>query len=341
MVSLVTFTTSFMIPEDKKTAVSRALQQTFGVTEFEEISQLTAGLSTALIFRIVVKGNAYLLRIITSNEAVADPTWWFGCMQAGADAGIAPQVWYTSTEDKIAITDFINAKPFPPAEARLKMPVLLKRLHTLPNFPNRLNYLDVADLFIKKYRAANIIPAEMTDELFTQYEKVRKVYPRNESDLVGCHNDLKPENILFDGDQAWLIDWEAAFINDRYFDLAIVANFVVTNDQEEREYLKNYFGEEPTEYQLARFFLMRQVLHMAYFTFFMNLLPAAGKTFDWDLPKPKFREYNDRMWVGEIDLKDIEERQQYAWVHMEQLRHNFGLKRFEEALEIVGSFAVL
>ena len=64
-----------MIPEDKKMAVSRALQQTFGATEFEEISQLTAGLSTALIFRIVVHSKTYLLRIITSNDAVKDPTW--------------------------------------------------------------------------------------------------------------------------------------------------------------------------------------------------------------------------------------------------------------------------
>ncbi|MEO6980093.1 MAG: hypothetical protein ABI113_17010 [Mucilaginibacter sp.] len=43
------------------------------------------------------------------------------------------------------------------------------------------------------------------------------------------------------------------------------------------------------------------------------------------------------MWAGDIDLKNIEERQQYAWVHMEQLRYNFELKRFEEALAIVGS----
>jgi thiamine kinase-like enzyme len=40
---------------------------------------------------------------------------------------------------------------------------------------------------------------------------------------------LKPENILFDGHRVWLLDWKAALVNDRYFDLAIAANFVVTN----------------------------------------------------------------------------------------------------------------
>src|ERR1035437_5001389 len=52
--------------------------------------------------------------------------------------------------------------------------------------------------------------------------------PRLDADLVSCHMDLKPENILYDGRRVWLIDWMAAFLNVRYFDLAIVANFVVT-----------------------------------------------------------------------------------------------------------------
>jgi thiamine kinase-like enzyme len=58
------------------------------------------------------------------------------------------------------------------------------------------------------------------------------------------------------------VDWEAAFLNDRYSDLAVMANFVVTNDAEEELYLQTYFGEEAGEYRLARFYLMRQVVHM-------------------------------------------------------------------------------
>src|SRR5579871_4514460 len=101
-----------MIPEAKKPAVERALREAFGVAEFEEIRELTAGLSSALIFRIVVKGKPYLLRVIMRTDAIADPTRQFACMKAGEDAGIAPRVWYTSVEDRVAITDFVNAKPF-------------------------------------------------------------------------------------------------------------------------------------------------------------------------------------------------------------------------------------
>ena len=70
--------------------------------------------------------------------------------------------------------------------------------------------------------------------------------------MVSSHNDLfKPDNILFDGKRVWLVDWEAAFLNDRYADLAVAANLVVTNNAEERVYLQEYFGGPPDQYQLA------------------------------------------------------------------------------------------
>jgi hypothetical protein len=40
-----------MIPEAKQPAVARALKEAFGVTEFEDIRMMTAGLSPALVFR--------------------------------------------------------------------------------------------------------------------------------------------------------------------------------------------------------------------------------------------------------------------------------------------------
>src|SRR5260370_14820455 len=99
-----------MIPEAKNAAVARALQAAFGVTEFEDIRMLTAGLSSALVFRIVVKGRPYLLRVITRTDAISDPTRQFACMKAGEEAGLAPRIWYTSVEDRVSSTCFVNAR---------------------------------------------------------------------------------------------------------------------------------------------------------------------------------------------------------------------------------------
>jgi aminoglycoside phosphotransferase (APT) family kinase protein len=334
----MTFFPTFMIPATNNTAVKHALHVTFGVDEFEDIRQLTTGLSTALVFRMIVKGTPYLLRIIIRTDAMADPTHEYACMKAAAEAGIAPYVRYMSIADRIAITDFVETTAFPVEEARGKLPALLQRLHALPPFPFRVNYLDAADGFIRKFQAANILPEHMTADLFRQYARITAIYPRNKEDMVACHNDLKPENTLFDGNRVWLVDWEAAFLNDRYLDLAVVANFVATNDHEEEDYLKTYFGEVANEYQHARFFLMSQLLHLFYGAYFLLICANAGVSIDVAIPCPDFRAFHNDIWTGNISLANTDARQQYAFVHLEQLQRNFRLKRFEESLEIVASY---
>ena len=125
-----------MIPQEKSAAVIRGLREAFGVTTFEDIRMLTRGLSPALVFRIVVRGSPYLLRIITRTDAMSDPTRQFTCMKAGAEAGLAPRVWYTSTEDRISITDFVEAAPFPETEALVRMPVRCESSMHYRHFPN-------------------------------------------------------------------------------------------------------------------------------------------------------------------------------------------------------------
>jgi thiamine kinase-like enzyme len=90
------------------------------------------------------------------------------------------------------------------------------------------------------------------------------VYLRHDPDHVGSHYDLKPENILFDGDRVWLVDWEAAFLNDRYTDLAVAANLFVIDESDTAAYLHTYFGQPADECRLSRFFLMQQSVHMFY-----------------------------------------------------------------------------
>jgi hypothetical protein len=85
-----------MIPEAKQPAVARALNEAFGVKEFEDICRLTAGLTSALVFRIVVRRHPYLLRVITRTDDISDPTRQFACMKGGAERGIAPRVYRRS-----------------------------------------------------------------------------------------------------------------------------------------------------------------------------------------------------------------------------------------------------
>jgi hypothetical protein len=81
-----------MIPENKQLAVTKALQKVFNTDTFENIQQLTKGLSGALVFKITVHGTPYLLRIITRNETRDKPEYYFDCLQIAAKADLAPAI---------------------------------------------------------------------------------------------------------------------------------------------------------------------------------------------------------------------------------------------------------
>jgi hypothetical protein len=329
------------IPEAKTDAVTRALREAFGASEMDEIRTMTAGLSKALVYRIVVHGNPYLLRIVRDTNVAAGPgqgdqTHHFAAMKMAAEAGIGPRVWYTSTEDGVSITDFVSARPLPRTEALALLPATLQKLHALPAFPSAraVNFLDAMDKLVQRFQAAEVLPASEAAELFDFYAQVKDIYPRDSSERVPSHNDMRPENILYDGHRAWLVDWEAAFQNDRYLDLAVVANFVVTNSAEEETYLRTYFGQPVSEYRRARLYLMRQLLHLFYPAFIMTL-SCKGRSIDSLADAPDLRNFLDRIWAGEIDLAADETKLAYAKAHMNQALQNNRAPQFQEALRIV------
>src|SRR5580658_3469877 len=225
-----------MIPQEKSEAVARGLREAFGVTEFEDISRITRGQTPSLVFRIVVRGSPYLLKIITRTE---DPTRHYTSMKAAAEAGVAPHVWYTDIENRISITDFVEPAPLPVSDALVRLPALLRTLHALPPFGRApfnttctfllnkgpgLTTGPALDGYLRKFQAANLLPQAESEEFFARYAELAAVYPYDDSEMVSSHNDLfKPDNIIFDGQRIWLVDWEAAFLNDRYADLAAVA----------------------------------------------------------------------------------------------------------------------
>jgi len=323
-----------MIPENKQLAVTKALHKAFNTDAFENIQQLTKGLSGALVFKITVHGIPYLLRIITRSETRDKPEYYFECLQTAANGGFAPAIHYLNIEDKISITDYIEDHHFPVSEARIKMADMLRDLHELPKFAYQLNFFGASDIFLQKFLDSDIVPKNATKDLFELYARIGTVYPRKDPDnLVSCHNDVKRDNIIFDGVRPWLVDWEAARLNDRYLDLAAIANFVVKNDEDETGFLKRYFGANFDEYKQARFFLMSQIVHM--FCFTLCSIGSARKSIDINTNTPGFHEFHDCLWNGEVDLANNDEIVHYALVHMKELLSNMQTKRFEESLRLV------
>lgn len=325
-----------MIPENKQLAVEKALLCAFNVATFDSIQQLTKGLSGALVFKITVQGSPYLLRVVTRSDAFGDPSFYYGCMEIAAENQVAPRIHYLSIEDRVSITDFVHEQPFSIPTAKVMLPNLLQKLHALPKFPFRMNYFESIERFLPQFRAANLLSPREAKELDELYQRILSVYPKNDvENWVSSHNDSKPDNIVFDGQRPWFVDWESAFLNDRYLDLAIVGNFVLMDEQDEVAYLEAYFGITPNEYQFARFFLMQEFLHLYYFIFLMAFDQGEKPIELSKIKQHDFRAFHNEIWNGKISLADTEAKREYALLHWEQFRVKAQTKRFEESLRVV------
>ena len=85
-----------------------------------------------------------------------------------------------------------------------------------------------------------------------------------QKEYVLCHNDLNPQNIFF-AEDAKLIDFEYASINDRYFDLASVCVEFALSAEDEEAFLNYYFGTIWEREKLAYYKVIYRALCVEWF----------------------------------------------------------------------------
>lgn len=333
-----------MIPVAKHEAVRKAFEGAFGTVEIEDIEPLTGGRSAALVYKVTVNRRAYVMRLVLQTDALTDPVRQFICLNAAAKAGIAPAVHYTSADDAVSIVDFIEHSPvreqFPADEALFgALAASIKSIHTLPRFPKLVDFLDGVDGLIERYKAVAPLPEAVTRDYFRRYAAIQRIYPRHEEDLVASHNDLNPGNVLQNGGRLWIIDWEVAFANDRYADLAIVNIFFGAGERGEDALLRAYFGESLTDYHRARYFLMRQVCFMYYSMVFMYLASSTRRpetVFSGDLETMRLHEFHTGLRSGEVSMDSPEDHLMYGKILLNESLAQMKTARFEEALKMLG-----
>ena len=241
-----------VIPADKREAVARALAAAFGAAPVTAAVPVSGGASGALVYRVTVHDTDHLLRIEANVGGLHDPVRQYACMQIASDAGVAPRVLYANAPDAVAIMSFVHARTDEGDDARrgrlASLARTIKVLHEAPLFPPFMNFFEAMRTILGYLEANGSLPPTILARLLDGYRRIAEVYPSSDAELVSSHNDLNPNNVLFEGERAWLIDWELAFANDRYNDIATLMNFFAKDADDVELILREYFGDALTHY---------------------------------------------------------------------------------------------
>lgn len=273
------------IPEHRRDEAREALTAAFGLAQVERLHPVVGGASGALTYRVEAGGRAYLMRLEPPLDVMRNPERGYACMRIAAEAGVAPPVRHLDPGSRIAIMDFIEARPlagFPggPAALARAQGELIARLQRTQVFPPLMDYPDLLSGMLDYLRTCGRYRPELFAPHAEALAQIREAYPWDSAALVSSHNDPNPGNFIFDGTRLWVVDWETAFRNDPLADVAILVDNPALSPVDGQALVEAWLGRAPDTALLARLTLMRLMTRLYYGALMLSVGAAAHEPED-------------------------------------------------------------
>jgi aminoglycoside phosphotransferase (APT) family kinase protein len=267
------------LPEERRQTAQRALDDVFGGAA-TIVTATSGGASPAALFRVDVGERRYLLRVEGSHSPLRVPTQ-YEAMRMAAEAGLAPRVHYVESTVGVAVMDFIEQRPlddYPGGLVALveAMGVMIARLQASPAIPAFVDYPDVVARLFAHVRRTGLFAAGVLDPHWHRLERIRAAWDRDPARLVSSHNDCHPGNFLFDGERLWLVDWESAYRNDPFVDVAILLDNIAPTMELEAVVLRACLGHDLDADERQRLETARALTRLYFAGFFLSGSAASG-----------------------------------------------------------------
>jgi thiamine kinase-like enzyme len=120
---------------------------------------------------------------------------------------------------------------------------LLRRFHESGPLAGAFPIHRVVEWHARDAAAHGATVPDAYEELHAVSLQIERSFGATADDFVPCHNDLLPGNVLFAEDRTWLLDFEYAGMNDRFFDLANLSINCGLDAAADERLLILYFGE--------------------------------------------------------------------------------------------------
>lgn len=330
-----------LLPADQVPVVEKALHDAFGSSTVTAATPLAGGLSASAVYKIMVQDQSYVLKLDRPSAYSARTS--FEHLVLASAAGIAPPVYYYDAAGGISISGYIEVRPvrdtWPPDQLAIQLAGTLKTIHGLPYTGIATDLQATIDTMISRFQQSGMLCGPVFSECFEQYEKIRSAYPWHDTGKVFSHNDLNPNNILCDGKRIWVIDWDVASLNDRYIDLANIANYFVHTPELQKAFLHAYFGHAADASQTACFHIMRPVCRIIYALLMFQLAAQgqpAGFAHHQDMEGFNLQTFGALMEKGQLSLATYEGQLFYGKVLLNEAVQQMRQPYFHEALAVLG-----
>lgn len=258
-----------IVPEPHRATARAALAEAFGTAPIAALRPMKGGASAALVYALEAGDRPYLMRMETRRDDAMRNPHQYACMLTAAEAGIAPPLRYVEPDAGVAIMDRLPQQPLaaypggPTALARA-LGDLTARLQATPAFPFLIDYRDLVGHLLAGMIASGRFAPGLLETHVQGLAEIREAYPWDAAALVSSHNDPNPSNVLFDGQRLWLIDWETAYRNDPFADVAILANDQAATPELATALLTAWLGRAPDGMASARLTVMRELTRLYY-----------------------------------------------------------------------------
>ena len=267
---------------DRREAAGAALRQVAGRRSISSLSPVSGGASGAAIFRAEIEGRSYLLRVEGAElPGLPRNPHRHACARLAADAGIAPAIRHLDEASGVMVTDFVEAQPlesYPGGELALARALgeLVQQVQAGPAFPPLIDYLELMERRLAGLAASGRFMAGALDRHGERLAAIRLARQEDPPSLAPSHNDPNRGNILFDGQRLWLIDWESAYRNDPFVDVAIVLDSLASGPAFEAGLLEAWLGRAPDATDRRRLELARSLARLYMACFLLDIGPPAA-----------------------------------------------------------------
>lgn len=328
------------LPIEHLEKINFAVEKGLNTKDWELISLLSGGLTGVPVYKIEVEKKVYAIKLESIDDKRFDLVRNYQIVQTVSNQGISPSVYLTDAERGIILMNYVEAKPRPKAsvDSIQKFAGIIRKLHKINSFPNWKSVIEILHeihkIFPEEYRQKSIVKKCM------QEVKDMENILFDEGDIRSCHCDLNPVNILFDGDNYFLVDWQAASPQSFYFDLAYSASwFYFYSEDLCASFLNSYLEREATKEEKAKYYLMRVFTNIYLGIGFISLPLKVDNAIqilsDENIEKlPTFTEFLQSVGSGKVNLGEPNIQQKFGFVFLKNAEKMMD-QRYQSACKLL------